>query len=84
MRQLRRQLDSTVAPGRQWKLPLQRLRALLQDERDQPPFGQAQELESGTVFEIFFLATSSHGGQSTVTLNTDFLAQNFSILMLLK
>ena len=84
MRELRSDFNPVVAPRRERSLLVQRLRALLQDERDQPAFGQAQELESGTVFEIFFLATSSHGGQSTVTLNTDFLAQNFSILMLLK
>ena len=81
MRQLRRKLDSAVETRRQWQLPLQRLRALLQDERDQPTFGQAQELESGTVFEIFFLDTSSDGGQSTeILLNTDFVVQNFNIL----
>ena len=82
MRQLRRKLDSAVETRRQWQLPLQRLRALLQDERDQPTFGQAQELKSGTVFEIFFLAnTSSHGGQSTeILLNTDVIVQKINIL----
>ena len=47
MRQLRRDLDSSVAAGRQRALPLQRLRTLLQDERDQQAARQAQELESG-------------------------------------
>ena len=35
VRQLRRDLDSAVAAGRQWTLPLQCLRPLLQDEWDQ-------------------------------------------------
>ena len=43
MRQLRRKLDSAVETRRQWQLPLQRLRALLQDERDQQAARQAQE-----------------------------------------
>ena len=43
VRQLRRKLDSAVETRRQWQLPLQRLRALLQDERDQQAARQAQE-----------------------------------------
>ena len=85
MRELRSDFNPVVAPRRERPLLVQRLRALLQDERDQPTFGQAQELESGTVFEIFFLDTSSDGGQSTeIPLNTDFIVQNLNILMLLR
>ena len=47
MRQLRSDLDSAVATRRQWTLPLQRLRPLLQDERHQQTSGQTQELQSG-------------------------------------
>ena len=43
VRQLRRKLDSAVETRWQWQLPLQRLRALLQDERDQQAARQAQE-----------------------------------------
>ena len=42
MRQLRGDLDSPVAAGRQRTLPLQRLRPLLQDERDQPAARQTK------------------------------------------
>ena len=86
MRELRSDFNPVVASRWERSLLVQRLRALLQDERDQPTFGQAQELKSGTVFEIFFLAnTSSHGGQSTeIPLNTDFIVQNLNILMLLR
>ena len=45
MRQLWRELDPSVAAGRQRKLPLQRLRPLLQDERDQQAARQAQEAD---------------------------------------
>ena len=43
MRQLRRDLDTSVAAGRQRPLPLQRLRTLLQDERDQQAPRQTEE-----------------------------------------
>ena len=45
VRQLRGDLDSPVAAGRQRTLPLQRLRPLLQDERDQQAARQAQEAD---------------------------------------
>jgi len=36
MRQLWRHLDTTMASGRDWSLPVQRLRALPQDEWNEP------------------------------------------------
>ena len=51
VRQLRGDLDSAVAARRQRTLPLQRLRTLLQNEREQQAARQAQELESGKCLE---------------------------------
>ena len=43
MRQLRRDVDAALAPGRQRPLLVQRVRPLLQDERHQQASHQDQE-----------------------------------------
>lgn len=43
MRQLRRDFHAVVAPGRHGTLSVQRVRAVPQDERNEPAVGQASE-----------------------------------------
>ena len=54
MRQLRRDVDAPVAAGRHRPLPVQCLRAVLQDERPEPAADQAQAETSYREYPLWF------------------------------
>ena len=79
MCQLRRELDSSVAAGRQRKLPLQRLRPLLQDERDQQAARQTKAKDGKeTVGSLSAVRSVTHSRLAAVYLVAGHTSRNSS------